>query len=346
MVNETQELAKIETTHGPIELSVRIIKHMFCPKATDLEATLFLKLCQYQGLNPFLREAYLIKYGDAPASMVVGKDTFLQRAEAHPQYDGFEAGIIVQDEAGDENRLEGSRVPLGDKLIGGWAKVYRKDHSRPVYAEVDFAEFTTNQATWRKMPGVMIRKVALVQAFREAFPHSFTGLYDSSEMRVDLPEPEGEPQSPRNGTQEPRSDPPMTKEQGQGITRLAMEQGVNKQVIAEQAKILFGVASAAELTGAQADRIIEWLTPASVDDLFTNGENAGAPPVNESPDATLEDLKQLMEQHGFTPELFGCGEGSPMAELEECLIARAVTIENAMQTVLYAIQRRKEEDAL
>ena len=41
------------------------------------------------------------------------------------------------------------------------------------------------------MPGTMIRKVALVQALREAFPNTFAGLYDAAEMKVELPD-EGE----------------------------------------------------------------------------------------------------------------------------------------------------------
>ena len=34
----------------------------------------------------------------------------------------------------------------------------------------------------------MIRKVALMQALREAFPDDLAGMYDSSEMGVDLNE--------------------------------------------------------------------------------------------------------------------------------------------------------------
>ena len=36
------------------------------------------------------------------------------------------------------------------------------------------------------MPATMIRKVALVQALREAFPSELSGMYDQSEMGVDV----------------------------------------------------------------------------------------------------------------------------------------------------------------
>lgn len=45
-------------------------------RITDQEVVMFINLCKYNGLNPWLREAYCIKYGSSPATMVVGKETF------------------------------------------------------------------------------------------------------------------------------------------------------------------------------------------------------------------------------------------------------------------------------
>lgn len=42
---------------------------------------MFINLCKYAGLNPWLKEAYCIKYGNEPATMVVGKEAFMKRAE-------------------------------------------------------------------------------------------------------------------------------------------------------------------------------------------------------------------------------------------------------------------------
>ena len=41
---------------------------------TDQETMMFIELCKAQKLNPFIREAYLIKFGNSPANIVVGKD--------------------------------------------------------------------------------------------------------------------------------------------------------------------------------------------------------------------------------------------------------------------------------
>ena len=176
----------------PSDLSVFTIKKYICDKATDEEAYVFLQLCKARGLNPFLKEAYLIKYDHvSPATMVVGKDAFMKRAELHPEYDGFEAGIIVEykDSSGfvivDENRV-GTFLREEETLLGGWAKVYRKDHTKPVEITVSMKEFNTGKSSWKKIPATMIRKVALVQGHREAFPSELSGMYDQSEMGVEV----------------------------------------------------------------------------------------------------------------------------------------------------------------
>ena len=153
-------------------------------KPTPTEVRLFIELCIAQGLNPWLREAHLIKYSkDAPASIVVGKDAFMQRANTIPTFDGMSAGVIVQRDKAIEY-VEGSFAITGvDVLVGGWARVFHKDRKQPTYQAVSLKEYHSGQSTWLKMPLTMIRKVAMVQALREAFPHQFTGMYDASEMQ-------------------------------------------------------------------------------------------------------------------------------------------------------------------
>ena len=166
------------------ELTFEDIKTYICPAATDQETMIFLKLCQARNLNPFLKEAYLIKYDSGkPAQMVVGKDKFTKTAEEHPQFDGFKAGIIVSVEDGIVER-EGTfyRKGKGEELLGGWAEIYRKDRKMPFKQTVSLQEFDKGMANWKTMPGTMIRKVALVQALRECFATDLAGCYDSAEM--------------------------------------------------------------------------------------------------------------------------------------------------------------------
>lgn len=164
---------------------------------TDQEVVMFLSMCKYQRLNPFLKEAYLIKYGTSPATMVVGKDTFLKRARRHPDFRGLQAGIIVKPIHSDFNGFierEGANYDKTEEVIvGGWAKVFLKDYSQPFYTSVSMDEYIGKKSNgevnnqWATKPATMIRKVALAQALREAFPEETLGLYEPEELGVEEP---------------------------------------------------------------------------------------------------------------------------------------------------------------
>lgn len=166
------------------------VRNFICKEATIAECRIFLETCKQYHLNPFTKEAYLIHYdnknGDTASTIVLGKTCYMKMAEAHPQYDGFEAGVIVfVPEVGELIHREGSIIYKGEELVGGWAKTYRKDRSRPFYEEVSFDEYDTKKSLWVTKPATMIRKVALVHTLREAFPATFGGLIDESEAPVE-----------------------------------------------------------------------------------------------------------------------------------------------------------------
>lgn len=185
---ENAQTAVYEVNGQKVELSPEIVREYMVSGNKDAvtiqEIIMFMNLCKFSGLNPWAREAYCIKYGKEPATMVVGKEAYLKRAEANENFDGFECGIICFDKASQEiNYREGCFNLPGENVIGGWAKVFRKDRSHPYTAEVAFDEYVARKSNgeingqWSKKPGTMIRKVALVQALREAFPSSFGGVF-------------------------------------------------------------------------------------------------------------------------------------------------------------------------
>ena len=174
-----------------VKLTPSIIKNFLVNgngNVSDQEIVMFLNLCRYQHLNPFLREAYLIKYGNNPATIVTGKEVFTKRAKRNKDYRGFEAGIIVQDGGGGiEYRVGTFKLP-NDTLVGGWAKVYIHEFQAPVEIAVSLEEYIGRKkdgevnSQWQNKPATMIRKVALVQALREAFPEDFQGMYEQEEF--------------------------------------------------------------------------------------------------------------------------------------------------------------------
>lgn len=193
-VQQNALVKSYETTHGPVELSPTVVRKYLVNgggNVTDQEVSRFINMCYYQKLNPFLREAYLVKFGKQPATMITGKDAFTKRAQKNSNCTGWKAGVIVRAKDGSISERDGSAIMNGEKLEGGWAEVYRKDWQVPMKITVGIREYVrrkkdgTIMSNWLSMPGTMIRKVALVQALREAFPEDFQGLYSEEEMPVD-----------------------------------------------------------------------------------------------------------------------------------------------------------------
>lgn len=187
---------------GQMAITADDVRFVICgnPKVTDQEMRLFAELCKAQRLNPYIHEAYLVKYGDNPATIVTGKEVFTKRAQRNPRFRGMEAGVTVMTAGGEMVRREGSMVLPGEAVVGGWAKVIVDGYDAPIYDEVSFDEYAgrrkdgTLNGQWASKPGTMIRKVALVHALREAFPEDLQGLYDSSEMEEPLAASTAEPE--------------------------------------------------------------------------------------------------------------------------------------------------------
>ena len=193
-----------------VKLSAAMVKKYLvsgdASAVTDQEVMMFLTLCKYQHLNPFLREAYLIKYGTSPATIVTGKDTFTKRAAKNPNYKGKEAGVIVINLKGEIEHREGTFVLKDEQIVGGWARIFAKDREPELYT-VSFDEYAGRKkdgslnSQWATKPATMIRKVAVVQGLRECFPEDFEGLYSPEEistanMSVDVNEIVSEDDAP------------------------------------------------------------------------------------------------------------------------------------------------------
>ena len=81
-----------------VKLSYAIVRNFLTKgngKVTDQDLTHFISICKYNQLNPFLNEAYLVKFGEQPAQMIVSKEALMKRAEACDTYEGIQAGVIV-----------------------------------------------------------------------------------------------------------------------------------------------------------------------------------------------------------------------------------------------------------
>ncbi len=210
------------TLEGGQRLSAETVKnYLGGQNATDQEVLMFLELCKAQNLNPFVRDAYLVKFGSQQAQIIVGKDVFIKRAYDNPNFNGMKAGVVVIDKNGELKEREGALKLPGEELVAGWCDVYLKDKDFPVRSVPSFEEYAQKTKEgrlnnmWSTKGATMIRKVAQSQALREAFPKELRGLYQEEEMGIN-----------NNLPQKPIEVGKASTGQKQGILKLASMKGL------------------------------------------------------------------------------------------------------------------------
>jgi phage recombination protein Bet len=161
-----------------IKLTPEVVTRHINEYASREEIEMFLEICRLWDLNPFKREVYLIKYKrDQPASIVVGYETYLKRAEKSKQWDGLKKGLKYEEDS------------KGNRVLVAWCEIFRKDWNHPLYHEVwwdEYVQYTSKgniTKFWKKMPRTMLMKVCLSQGFRLAFPAEISGMpYTADEI--------------------------------------------------------------------------------------------------------------------------------------------------------------------
>jgi len=138
-----------------------IIQH-YCPGANPQEAAIFFDAAKANGLDPRKREVYFVKYGGKPGTPVTGYQVYLQRAQETGDLDGW--------------KIEMMGTPSQPETCRAVITINRKSYSKPVVWEVPFNEFHKEQSTHKQMPTFMLKKVAIAQGFRLAFPEALNGL--------------------------------------------------------------------------------------------------------------------------------------------------------------------------
>ena len=152
----------------------------------------FLAVAGTFGLNPWKREVYAVTFknkdGSTDMSIVTGYETYIKRAELNPNYDGFEIefkggfkrGKVTKSSKNGSWQVD-ALVP--DGTVSCVCTVYRKDRAHPTREEVFFDEYNKGNDMWIQKPRTMLKKVAIVSAFRKAFPFDFGGMpYTTDEL--------------------------------------------------------------------------------------------------------------------------------------------------------------------
>ena len=192
MADNALSVVKYDAGGVEIKLEPETVKNYLVRgngKVTDQEVLFFIRTCQAQKLNPLVYgEVYLIKFGNEPAQLVIGKETYMKRAFKNPNYNGMKSGIVVQ--RGETIvQKEGTCLYPTETLLGGWCRVFHELNGKETetFKEVSLAEYQKFKdgkpmANWGSKPCTMIEKVAVSQAVRAAFPDDYQGLYTAEEF--------------------------------------------------------------------------------------------------------------------------------------------------------------------
>jgi phage recombination protein Bet len=153
---EAQTLERLQT-----------VRETLAPDLTNGELELFAMVAVRSGLDPFAKQIYAVKR-QGRMTIQTGIDGYRSIAARTGEYDGQDEPVYGPDcPCG-----KGSRHPESSTV-----RVYRKGMSRAVAATAFWHEYCPDPGPsgkgdqmWRRMPHVMIAKVAEALALRKAFP--------------------------------------------------------------------------------------------------------------------------------------------------------------------------------
>lgn len=219
-------LAKQETKHVALAdhnqkwsaEEMQLLKNTVCKDANQDEFQVFCYAVRRTGLDPFMKQIHMVKRWNAKdnrfdMSIQVGVDGFRLIADRTGLYAGNEEPVFDDDDSPTKATVTVYKLVQGQrcafKASARWAEYYPGD-------KMGFM--------WKKMPCVMLGKVAESLALRKAFPADLSGLYTNEEM-----------------------DQAGTDKSGTAITRKPSE---------AQLKRLYAISHAAGMTGDGMKRIL------------------------------------------------------------------------------------------
>jgi len=133
---------------------VELIRVLFpqLKDVSDVEIIKAVSLARKLGLDPLRREVHFVPFKGS-VQLVISYHEYVRRAERSGKLNGWE-------------------VKLGKDELGEYAEVviHRRDWEHPFKWRVYLDEVKRDTPSWKTMPLFMLRKTAIAQGFRLAFP--------------------------------------------------------------------------------------------------------------------------------------------------------------------------------
>lgn len=181
------------------EDQVSVIKNQIAIGATDLELKSFIWQCQRTGLDPFARQIYFIK-SNGKVQIQTSIDGFRVIAERSGVYEGQTSAQWCGPDGVWKDIWLAKEFPVAARI-----GVYKKGFRDPLYAVAHWNEYFAQPGFMhKKMPALMIAKVAESLALRKAFPNEMSGLYTQEEMNQ-TPAPKISPDQPGEDEGDPNA---------------------------------------------------------------------------------------------------------------------------------------------
>jgi len=213
MAKEERGIVKYESRGQEVVLTAEIVREFLVTGKKELvtnqEIAYFLGICKARGLNPFLKDCYLVKYDANPAAIITAIDFYRSRARAAADCTGWTSGVICLNKETGELRYSKGLVLPTEELAGGWFRARPTGWAVDCELEVNLSGYTKNNAFWtREKAPTMIAKVAESQGLRRVWPDLFQGTYTEDEMGIDLDAPGGPPPPGSIGDITPKPEEP------------------------------------------------------------------------------------------------------------------------------------------
>lgn len=155
---------------------------------TDDEFRLFVNQAKRTGLDPFSRQIYATKI-QGKMTVQATIDGLRLVAQRSGKYAGQTRPTWFDKEGKEYKVWTKKEFPYACEV-----GVLRHDFKEPLYAMAIFDEYAAQTSKglgfmWKKMPALMIAKVAEALAIRRAFPNDLSGIYSQEEIFVEQAEP-------------------------------------------------------------------------------------------------------------------------------------------------------------
>jgi len=247
----------IKSENNIVEVVRMLFPHL--TSVSDTEIKKAISIAKHLGLDPAKRECHFIPYKGS-LQVVVSYTEYIKRAER-------------------SGKLNGWDVVVGKDEIDVYAEVviYRKDWNHPLKWRVYLSEAKKDTPNWKSMPLFMLKKTAISQAFRLAFPEETTSLpYEESEVSESvINEVVSEPAKEASEDKEDKISEAQKKRLWAIANETAKEHGISNEVVKTIVKSVlseYGLEHTSDISKNDYETIVEKIIKELIE-ISTQGGN-------------------------------------------------------------------------